>query len=381
MSKITAAALIFILSGLLMPDFVSIKENRILPGTTENLITAAGTYKFAVIAAVSALAAFFSGRNRLYGGIFGFVFITASLYLLTDIVAVRADEAVKANDIARTAFSVGYWIILAGLYISTVNSFKTVHEHSNVGAYALLAAVFVPVAYIFASGSADNISIMIELSGRREQFVQETVKHIMIAGGSVGLAILVGIPAGIAAHRSERAGERIFDVLNILQTIPSLAMFGFLIVPLSYLSNKSEFLQNIGFTGIGWAPAIIALFLYSMLPIVRNMYAGLAGLDKGVIDAAKGVGMKKSQIMLRVELPLSLPVLLNGIRVALVQCIGNTAVAALIGAGGLGMFIFQGLGQSATDLILLGALMTIFLAVVADFIMQIIIRLTAPKGV
>jgi osmoprotectant transport system permease protein len=135
-----------------------------------------------------------------------------------------------------------------------------------------------------------------------------------------------------------------------------------------------------GIQGIGWTPAVIALTLYAMLPVVRNTYAGLAGVEPELVEAGKGMGMSRVQLLVFVELPRAFPIVLGGLRIACVQNVGNTAVAALIGAGGLGVFIFQGLGQSALDLIMLGAVPTILLAVGVDALFQVLIRLVTPRG-
>ena len=151
-------------------------------------------------------------------------------------------------------------------------------------------------------------------------------------------------------------------MLNLLQTIPSIALFGLLIVPLSALAAAAPSLAALGIAGIGPAPAIIALILYALLPVVRNTVAGIAGVDPAVVDAARGMGMSERQLFRQVQLPLALPLLLAGLRIVTVQTIGLAVVAALIGAGGLGTFVFAGLGQYAADLVLLGALPTIALA-------------------
>jgi osmoprotectant transport system permease protein len=179
--------------------------------------------------------------------------------------------------------------------------------------------------------------------------------------------------------RNEKLSEKVFNVLGILQTIPSIALFGFLMIPLAFIVNMFPVLGKFGISGIGWLPAVIALYLYSLLPVVINIFTGLKSVSEDIVEAAKGMGMGEYQLLFQVKLLLSLPIILNGIRVALVQSVGNTAVAALIGAGGLGVFIFQGLGQSAFDLILLGAIPTIIIAVFTDSIMQTIINYTKKK--
>jgi osmoprotectant transport system permease protein len=159
-------------------------------------------------------------------------------------------------------------------------------------------------------------------------------------------------------------------VLNLLQTVPSVALFGLLIVPLSAMATAVPPLAAIGVGGIGPAPAIIALILYALLPVVRNSMAGIAGVDPAVIEAGRGMGMTGRQLFWRAELPLAAPVLLAGLRIVIVQAIGLAVVAALIGAGGLGSLVFEGLGQYAADLVLLGALPAIGLALAADFLLQ-----------
>ena len=147
-----------------------------------------------------------------------------------------------------------------------------------------------------------------------------------------------------------------------------------MIVPLSALAAAVPPLAALGVAGIGPAPAIIALILYALLPIVRNTVAGIAGVDPAVVDAARGMGMTRRQLFLQVQLPLASPLLLAGLRIVTVQTIGLAVVAALIGAGGLGTLVFAGLGQYAADLVLLGALPTIALALAADFLLQLLDR-------
>ncbi|HEX3885164.1 MAG TPA: ABC transporter permease, partial [Stellaceae bacterium] len=165
----------------------------------------------------------------------------------------------------------------------------------------------------------------------------------------------------ILALRRERWRGPVFATLNLLQTVPSIALFALLIAPLSAL----------GLGGIGPVPAVIALVLYALLPVARNTATGLGGIDPAVADAARGMGMTGRQILWRVEMPLAAPVLLAGLRIVTVQTIGLTVVAALIGAGGLGSFVFEGLGEDAADLVLLGALPAILLALAADFVLQL----------
>jgi len=233
-----------------------------------------------------------------------------------------------------------------------------------------LAAIGGGIAALAAAGIFDGLSIIREYTTRRQLFADAVLRHVALVAGSVGPAIVIGFPLGVAAARNPPLQNPLFAVLNLLQTIPSIALFGLLIFPLAALATAMPQLAALGVGGIGVAPTIVALVLYALLPIVRNTSAGLAGVDAAVIESARGMGLTRSQIFREVELPLALPVLLAGLRIVTVQAIGLAVVAALIGAGGLGTFVFEGLGQYAVDLLLLGALPAIFLALAADFILQ-----------
>jgi len=219
-------------------------------------------------------------------------------------------------------------------------------------------------------GWFDALSLAREYASRHQVFAAALTRHIVLVAGAVGPALAIGFPLGIGVAKSPRWQEPVFAVLNTLQTVPSVALFGLLIAPLSALATAVPALSALGVAGIGPAPAIIALVLYALLPVVRNTSAGIAGVDPAVVEAARGMGMTPRQVLAWIELPLAVPVLLAGLRIVVVQAIGLAVVAALIGAGGLGSFVFEGLGQDAIDLVLLGALPAILLALAADFLMH-----------
>src|SRR5262249_30649769 len=152
------------------------------------------------------------------------------------------------------------------------------------------------------------LSIAREYATRRQLFADALLRHISLAAGSVGPAIVIGFPLGVAAVRYRRLQGPLFAVLNVLQTIPSIALFGLLIVPLAALATAVPSLAALGVGGIGVAPAIVALVLYALLPVVRNTVAGLADVDGAVIEAGRGMGLTQQQIFRQVELPLALPV-------------------------------------------------------------------------
>jgi osmoprotectant transport system permease protein len=168
------------------------------------------------------------------------------------------------------------------------------------------------------------------------------------------------------AVRRRALEPAIFGTLNVLQVFPTLAFIGLMNPILSGLSDRVTLFEQLGVRGVGWAPVVIVLSAYAVYPIARNAYTSLASLDPSVLDAARGVGMGRSRMLAEVELPLALPVIVAGLRVALVQTTAGAIVAGLVGGGGLGTFVFLGAGETATDLILLGVIPIMVLALFFD---------------
>jgi len=236
------------------------------------------------------------------------------------------------------------------------------------------------LAILLSSGWLDNVSILQEFSGYQQRFLQELLQHVRLFSISVAIATAIGIPLGVWSTRNRYAEKPVFFITNIVQTIPGLALFGLLIAPLSALSFAFPVLRDIGIRGVGVAPAIIALTIYSLLPVVRNTYVGIRQVEPAQIDAGLGMGMSRWQVFRRVEVPMAAHLVLEGVRTASVQAVGLTTIAALIGAGGLGWFVFRGIGQAAPDLIILGAIPITILALLVDAIMRTLIKLGTPKG-
>jgi osmoprotectant transport system permease protein len=194
------------------------------------------------------------------------------------------------------------------------------------------------------------------LSRNRTEFIALLGEHLMLVGVATGLAILIGVPLGILLTRRPRLSAPVLGLANVFQTIPSLALFGFLI-PIPFIG------------GIGARTAIVALVLYALLPIIRNTYAGIQGVDPAIREAGRGMGMTDRQLLYMVEMPLAFGVILAGIRVATVIGVGIATIAAAIGAGGLGVFIFRGVAMVDNTLILAGALPAAVMALTADFLL------------
>ncbi|MGH9513584.1 MAG: ABC transporter permease [Terriglobales bacterium] len=187
----------------------------------------------------------------------------------------------------------------------------------------------------------------------RVEVVQLTLEHLWMVGCSTLLAVIVGIPLGILITRWPRLNKPVLGAANIIQTIPSLALFGFLL-PAPWIGARATRL------------AILALALYALLPLIRNTYAGIKGVDRSVIEAGRGMGMTSSQLLWQVELPLASSVIIAGVRVATVISVGLATIAAAIGAGGLGEYIFRGLAMVNNQVILAGAIPAAIMALLAD---------------
>ncbi|OWJ56635.1 ABC transporter permease [Inquilinus limosus] len=366
------------LAGVLALPVLTNAPNRLLSGRPIGALDLAAPWgPVAIAAAALLLAGAFvpSRRGTLVVQLLAGIGIAIGLVWL----AGRQAEllAVGARPSARTSLGAGFWVLALAALLAAADAARRLRlgPLARLGTALLLA---VPVAALIAGGAVDQLSLMKEYVQQHGVFAPQVLRHLLLVGLALVPTLLIGVPLGIAAHRSTAARGPIFSILGIIQTVPSIALFGLLIAPLSALS---EALPWLGISGIGITPAVIALTLYSLLPIARNTAAGLDQVEAGVIDAARGIGMTRRQIFRKVEVPLALPVFLSGLRITLIQAIGLTAVAALIGAGGLGAVMFQGLFANALDLVLLGALPIILMAVAVDAVFRILVAaLQAPSS-
>jgi len=366
---LVAAAVI----GVVGCGFVGLAPNRLVSGRPVMLWNAAGAGFIAVLTACAAtlLAVGFAAPRRALAYFAAAVAGTAIIIVIAAAGDAAAILSVGAPPATRISLGAGFWIVLscAGLALIDALQRSDAAAVSRLIVAAVVAGAFVALA---RAGMFDALSLAREYTTRREVFAAAVLRHIVLVAASVGPALLIGVPLGLAALRRQRFEAPLFAVLNLLQTVPSIALFGLLIVPLSALTKAMPALAELGIGGVGPTPAIIALVLYALLPIARNTLAGIGGVSPAAIDAARGMGMTGRQVFWQVEVPLALPVLIAGLRIVIVQAIGLAVVAALIGAGGLGSFVFDGLGQYATDLVLLGALPAIFLALAVDFLLRLL---------
>jgi len=363
-------------AAALLAPFMTIAANRIVAG--EGVLAWHIASPSAALPGVGAVVAGLAlglpaawAQVRLTGALLG---LAGLLWLLIQGAPALLDGA---GEYARVSPAAGFWCLLVVLMLLMADALAAMSP-GPLARGGLVIGVLGALALILWSGVLSDLSVLQEYAGRRDTFRDASVRHLGLAFGSLAAAAMIGFPLGILCHRRAKLRGATLPVLSFLQTIPSLAMFGLMIPILGWVGDTVPGAQAIGIAGIGFAPAFLALFLYSLLPVVGNTVAGLASAPPAAIEAARGMGMTPRQSLWKVEFPLGLPIILTGLRIVLVQNIGLAVIAGLIGGGGFGTFVFQGLNQTATDLILLGALPTVVLALVAAIVMDILVDLTNP---
>ena len=269
------------------------------------------------------------------------------------------------SPLARTSIGSGLWLWLALCLLVCSDAIRRLTP-MPVWRWLLNAQFWVIPLLILFSGDLNHLSLLKEYVNRQEVFDNALAQHLTILFGTLIPALLLGVPLGMWCYRHPSRQGAVFTVLNVIQTIPSVALFGLLIAPLAGLVKSFPALAAAGIAGTGLTPALIALVLYALLPLVRGVVAGLSQVAPDVLESAHAMGMSARQCFWKIQLPLALPLLVRSLRVVTVQTVGMAVIAALIGAGGFGALVFQGLLSSALDLVLLGVVPTIALAVVLD---------------
>ncbi len=376
--KLGAIVAALALGGAFIAPFATFRANRIVAGEAKTIVESLPQIWSAglllVVLAAIAVAALRSPVALRLAAAF------AALAVLALAIGVAAGFLTpEGNSYARISPASGFWIMLFAFGLLAADALTRLRPTPSVR-IGVLAAVLAFAGVILFFGAWDELSILREYAGRADTFWAEARKHVTLALGSLAAATIVGLPLGILCHRVARVRDGLLGVLNAVQTIPSIALFGILIAPLGWIAVNVPGAAAIGIRGIGVAPAFVALFLYSLLPVVANTVVGLAGVPRDANDAARGIGMTDWQRLVGVEFPLAFPVILTGIRIVLVQNIGLATIAALIGGGGFGVFVFQGVGQTAMDLVLLGAVPTVVLAFAAAIVLDALIEMARPNN-
>ena len=453
------------LFGIIGPNWLLLKENRLVQGEAYSAFALPLFWTVVLLAVWIALALVsfikFGGRPWVLG-------LLASAGLLLVILLIGQGTlsllgTVENAERARVSPRGGVWITLLAYYIGIFGALGELRG-ARWKPILLVAPGLIGAALLIALGTLSELGLAREFAVRGQDFSAEVLRHLALSGTSVLLAAAIGVPAAIQAARNDKVANFVLPTASLLQTLPSLALFGLMLGPLARLGNAvsvgaallfilvgfilvagliwgfsrlrevlsgglegvylgiivlvalvpvalltvilavflndlivavfsfnfSELtfptnftapLSTLGVRGIGTAPALIALTLYALLPIVRNCYTGIKEVPRSAIDAGRGMGMSPPQILRRVELPLALPLIIGGLRASAVLTIGIATVAFLIGAGGLGVFIQQGIDQVVPDLILLGAVPIILLALLVDALLRGVGALLTSPGI
>lgn len=365
-------AILLVLSGTGL-SFVSHAPNRLISGQGISLLSLiSGSGWWWLIPILILLTFAFLKQNIL---LYWLTVLLAELLLL-GVLLLAGKTAVQlaggGESLARTSLGGGFWLMSGMSLLIAIDSLSRAIVNPVWRSVANVL-LLLPVVILLMMGQLDQLSLMKEYVNRQDVFNDALWQHLQILLATLIPAILLGIPLGLLCFRSHHFQSTIFSTLNIIQTIPSIALFGLLIAPLAGLAAAIPWLAEHGVSGIGLAPAIVALVLYALLPLVRNVVAGLESVPDSVVESARGMGMTRSQLFFRVQIPIAMPLILSGIRIVAVQTVGLAVVAALIGAGGLGAIVFQGLLSSALDLVLLGVIPVIVMAVVVDSLFKFMV--------
>lgn len=345
--------------------FVNVAPNRLVSGEPRALWQ---VWSFTPLLLGAALAstvalAFWPGRAALWLTLL----LSEALFIVLFWSAGQAATQMASveSPLARTSIGSGLWLWLALCLLVCSDAIRRLTP-LPVWRWLLNAQFWVIPLLILFSGDLNHLSLLKEYANRQEVFDNALAQHLTILFGTLIPALLLGVPLGIGCYRHPSRQGAVFTVLNVIQTIPSVALFGLLIAPLAGLVKSFPALAAAGIAGTGLTPALIALVLYALLPLVRGVVAGLSQVPPDVLESAHAMGMSARQCFWKIQLPLALPLLVRSLRVVTVQTVGMAVIAALIGAGGFGALVFQGLLSSALDLVLLGVVPTIALAVVLD---------------
>lgn len=358
---------------------VAFNPNRVIDGKPLSLVAALGAWGWVLVgiwlAAAACAVAPLSFRTRgtvvtLLGG--------AAPVLMLWRIGVEAARASQLSDLTRTSLMWASWASLFAAYvvIFAATAWLDAGPMRAVLAYLPVAGV----ATLAATGALSELAVFREYRNNAADFGSEVRLHLLYVAGAVAVGLVFGVSLGLLAAKRRSAEPVVFGVLNVLQVMPALAFIGLMYPVLSGLSKRVALFDFLGVRGVGWAPVLIVLSAYAVYPIARNTYTAIISLDPAVLDAARGVGMGRMRMLREIELPLALPVIVAGLRVALVQTTAGAIIAGLVGGGGLGTYVFLGAGETANDLILLGVIPIVVLALAFDRSALALQRAFQPGG-
>jgi osmoprotectant transport system permease protein len=345
------------------------RPNRLLPGEALPATAVLGGWAYAsALALLLIVGAGFrrdageAARSTRFALLLG---LLIGLLILTGIAAGRSLEGQPPS--ARCMAGAGFFTMVGAIVLLLLDEARALRP-TLVAAIVLCGVVALAIAR--RSGAFEGLSIMVEYRARSDLFRAALLRHVALSVSALALALLVSIPLGWLAFRHPRFRAGVNALLSGVQVVPAVALFGLLVSLLSFALAAWSSLRGLGLAAIGPTPALIGVAAYLMLPLTRGVATGLAAADPAVIETARGMGMTDRRIAWEVRLPLGLPVFVSGLRVAAVQSIGLTTLGGLIGAGGFGALVFEGMAQFAPDLIILGSLPIVAMAILADLALR-----------
>ena len=362
--------------------FLRVAPNRLLSGEPvyvwEVLQLQGSPWVVALMLAIAALLCFavWQPRRHITQALV-FLAIAASLAGMWVLAGYFAHSATQAeNPFTRTALGAGFWTLFAMAWMIALDAIQRL-QLTTLGRLLLQSVFLLPL--LLSLNEGQHLSIAKEYANQSDVFGAAILRHLQIVFLAVVPALLIGLLLAWRMTKKQNLRQALFPVLNVIQTIPSIALFGLLMAPLAWIAIQLPALGRAGISGVGLAPAVIALFMYALLPIVRSALAGLEQVPAEAINAARGMGMSAGQLLWQIELPLAMPVLLIGLRTAVVQTTGLAAVSALVGAGGLGQMMFDGLFSAANELVILGVIPIVLLALLADTFFKVLSSLIKKR--
>jgi osmoprotectant transport system permease protein len=363
--------------AMLNPRFFIIRPNRIVDGILLGSQQALeGCFLLMFLLILSMFASVFF-KSLVVSGLVGLASsMTAVIILSQRVVFLSGDLSTQQFPDTVTvinpalSLSMGFYLMLIGLFFMVRASLLDL-THKRWSANALSICGFLSLGIFLAkTGGLDHISIYVEMSRNWGTIIYELGRHLKLSLLSVLVGLFISLGLGIWAYQHKNFENIIFKVINFAQVVPTLSLLALFMIPLTYLSNHFQWVKDLGISGIGFAPAFIVLVLYSLLPITSNILTSLKSTLPEIMESAKGMGMTESQILWKVQFPLSIKPMFAGFRLATLQAIGNCILAGLIGGGGLGSLIFLGLAQSAPDMVLGASFMVVAVAAIADLMLR-----------
>jgi len=368
-------------ASVLAPAFVALKANRALDGVSRTALQSLGAWGWALIALWAAAIALsvVPMPARARGLAVGLAGGSAAVLALWRAGALAQAYAVANGDVARVSLGPSFWILLLASYLVVYAATAWTGRGWRRVLISLLPLAC--AGTLLFTGALASLSILREYANNADEFASQLRLHLLYVLGATAGGIAIGLPLGVLAARRRGSEPVVFGFLNVFNVLPALAFIGLLNPLLGWLSANVPALAALGVRAVGWAPVLIVLTAYAAYPVARITHAAIATLDTAVLDAASGIGMGRWRRLLDVELPLAAPVIIAGVRVALVQAAAGAIVAGLVGGGGLGTFVFLGASQTATDLILVGTLPIVALGLFFDRFALAGQRLLSPWSV